>query len=162
MAGYPQRLPDGPAVHMLKYSEQYRAAYKEETPTPCPKWIEVQTLLSTTRCRGSGAEPQHVQMQAFCTRLVNALQPALQGSPMMQRSGSSGDGNLRIFERGDAAGNIFRWSPALCALPRASGACKKSQRRRRRERRRGSTTRHVSLFCSRTAKKGKGSTKTLG
>ena len=94
-------------------------------------------------------------------QLVSALQPALQGTPMMKRSGSSGDINLRIFERGDAAGNMFRSSPALRALPRASGACKKSQRRRRRERRRGSTTRHVSLSCSRTAKKGKGSTKTL-
>ena len=30
MAGYPQRLPDDPVVYMLKYSEQFRAAYKEE------------------------------------------------------------------------------------------------------------------------------------
>ena len=30
MAGYPQRLPDGPVVYMLMYSEQFRAAYKEE------------------------------------------------------------------------------------------------------------------------------------
>ena len=30
MAGYPQRHPDDPVVYMLKYSEQFRAAYKEE------------------------------------------------------------------------------------------------------------------------------------